>query len=241
MTTRLALCLGLTRLDPAAYGGWDGECPGCDRDAARFATLCHDIGFDGVTVLINRAVTARRVASAFELLRRDLRAGDLLVLYNSGHGGQQPDRNGDELDGCDETLCWWDGEVRDDAIERYLLRLRKGVRVLFVSDTCNSGTSYRGVPQRLNRGRRSTPVRLPEPVTFRAGLVHFGGCEDGRSSFGTEEGGVWTLALLEALSRAKRPLAYCEWFARAAREMDAEQRPVYSEWGKPFGQMEAFT
>jgi len=30
MSVRLALCCGWTQLDPDAYGGWKGECPGCD-------------------------------------------------------------------------------------------------------------------------------------------------------------------------------------------------------------------
>jgi uncharacterized caspase-like protein len=235
---RLALCLGLTRVDPAAYDGWDGECPGCDRDAARVATLAHDRGFDGVEVLINQAADPAYVKPAFLAAANQLESGDLLLLYCSGHGGQQPDVDGDEDDRRDETLCWWSGEVVDDDIAVYLAKLRPGVRCLFITDTCNSGSNYRG-----RAIERSTPVEITRtPQGMAASLLHLGGCADGRSSYGSEQGGVFTLALLDVLARARRPISYREWFERAARRMPARQAPVMSTWGGAgFEQEEALT
>lgn len=229
MTKRLAICLGLTKLDPGAYGGWPGDCPGCDRDAARFATLCHDVGFDGVAVLINEAASIPFIKPAFLAAAASLADGDLLVLYCSGHGGQQYDISGDEDDRMDETLCWWGGEVGDDAIAAYLRKLASGVRVLFVTDTCNSGSNFRS----QRRAKQSTPMKVVrKPRGFKGSLLHFGGCEDGRSSYGTDQGGIFTIALLDALSRARKPLSYREWFRRArARMLITHQEPVLSEWG----------
>jgi len=226
---RFAICVGLTKLDPDHYGGWDGNCPGCDRDVARFAEVCHDAGFDGVTALVNAAVTTPGVYGAFSEVCRQLEEGDLLVLYNSGHGGQQRDTDGDEEDRKDETLCWYNGEVVDDQIGQYLCRLAKGTRVLFVSDTCNSGSNYRGIR------RRSTPVRLHTEATrkFQGALIHFGGCADGRSSYGADDGGAWTNALLDAMARARKPISYREWFFRAKCRTARPQVPVFAEWGGP--------
>jgi len=234
MTKRLAICIGLTRLNPASYGGWEGKCSGCDRDAARFAAFCHDRGFDGVTVLVNRAASKRNVKAAFIETNRVLRGGDLLVLYNSGHGGQQPDKGGDEADGHDETLLWWDGLVVDDTIDKYLRMVRPTVRVLLVSDTCNSGTNYRGGPTT----RRSTPVRLTSRA-FPDRLLHFGGCADGRASYGTEQGGVFTTGLLGIIQRARKPLTYREWFDRTETWMSGEQAPVFAEGRKSFADLTA--
>lgn len=236
---RYALCVGLTHLDPDRYDGWDGDCPGCDRDAAAIARLCHDAGFDGVNVLINAAATKLGIKAAFLESVKGMAAGDLLLLYVSGHGGQQPDTDGDEDDGRDETLCLYDGEVVDDTIAGYLSTIPRGVRVLFISDTCNSGTNYRGV----NRGRPS-PVKLNRKATqtFRGSLLHFGGCADGRSSFGADDGGVFTLALLDVLRKARKPLTYGEWFKRAAARMPKKQTPVANQWGTgDFERMEALT
>ena len=221
---RLAICVGLTHLDPDAYGGWDGDCPGCDRDVARFAALCHDKGFDGVTCFVNEAANKTNIKMAFVEASKRLVASDLLVLFNSGHGGQQRDIDGDEEDGQDETLCWWDGEVVDDQISVYLRKLPKDVRVLFVTDTCNSGTNYRG----MRRIKRSTPVKLPRRATngFRGSLLHFGGCADGRLSYGADQGGEFTIALLDVLAKARKPLSYQVWFERTAVRMAPHQIPV---------------
>jgi hypothetical protein len=220
---RLAICLGLTQVDPERYEGWCGFCPGADRDAARFAELCHDRGFDGVTVLVNQAASSANIKAAFIEAAKSLKPDDLLVLYNSGHGGQLRDVDGDEADGSDETLCWHDGEVSDDRLAGFLCRLPKGVRVLTLADTCNSGTSFRG------RGKQMSARATKK---FRGSLLHFGGCDDGRESYGADEGGAWTIALLETLDKARKTLSYQDWFTRAAKRMSRRQVPVLGEWGK---------
>ena len=239
MSKRLAICLGTTRVDPAAYDGWPGTCPGCDRDAARFATLCHDAGFNGVQVLVNEAAQPRFLKPAFVEASKLLTTGDLLVLYYSGHGGQQWDTSGDEQDAMDETLCLYSGELVDDDIARFLCKLRRGVRVLFVTDTCNSGTNFRG----RGRVKRSTPVVVRKaPQQFKGSLLHFGGCEDGRSSYGAEDGGVFTNALLDVMwCHSRRPLTYADWFDRAAGRMPEYQTPVFSFWGETGFKVEALT
>lgn len=237
---RLALCLGITRVDPAAYDGWDGSCPGCDRDAARVATLAHDRGFEGVCALVDACVDHHYVVPAFEAAAERLVADDLLLLYYSGHGGQQADADGDEYDRHDETLCWYRGEVIDDQIAGYLRRLPAGVRVLLVSDSCNSGTQFKGRSDR----KHSTPVKLgPAAVDgFAGSLVSFGGCADGRSSYGSDQGGAFTIALVDVLKKARKPISYADWFARAAKRMPRYQTPVLQTWGDPsFLDREALT
>lgn len=71
--------------------------------------------------------------------------GDHLFLHYSGHGSQQTDRDGDELDGRDETLVPCDyqhaGMLSDDELRRVLvLPLSKGVRLTAILDCCHSGT-----------------------------------------------------------------------------------------------------
>ena len=239
---RLAICLGITRVDPTspAYGGWDGDCPGCDRDAARVATIAHDRGFNGVCALVDSCVDHPYVVPAFEAAAAVLGADDLLLLYYSGHGGRQRDLDGDEDDGHDETLCWYSGEVLDDRIADYLRRLPAGVRVLLISDSCNSGTQFRGRSKR----QHSTPVQLsPKSVDgFAGSLISFGGCADGRSSYGADEGGKFTIALLDVLKKARKSLTYADWFSRAAKRMPKYQTPVLQTWGDPsFLDREALT
>lgn len=236
---RYALCTGLTRVDPQAWDGWDGDCTGCDLDLARIARLCNRRGFDGIWTLLNAAASAAGLEAAFRSVRSILRRGDLLVLYYSGHGGQMPDLDGDELDGLDETLCLWDGQVADDRLGEYFRLIPEGVRVLSISDSCNAGTNFRGG----RRGRSSPRTIRPglEPWIDHLALLHWGGCSDGRSSYGDANGGRFTNALARAYSRKRGPISYRDWFDRAARLMPANQRPVAVRFGEDFGGLEALT
>jgi len=228
---RLALCIGLTRLDPASWDGWEGACPGCDRDARRFATKCHDAGFDGVAVLVDALATRRAVAEVYGAMVGRLGTDDLLALYYSGHGGQRRDRNGDEPDALDETYCFFDGEVTDDTIAEYLRWAPRDVRVVHVTDCCHAGTNFRSVP------RTRKPVR-----GVHASLLHLGGCADHRVSYGEDKGGAFTIALLDALADARKPLSYSEWFERTVARMDETwQVPVMEMLGTRFAEREVLT
>ena len=71
--------------------------------------------------------------------------GDSLVFHYSGHGSQQRNYTGDEVDGYDETLCPLDfktqGMIVDDEINATIVRpLPRGVRLHAFIDACHSGT-----------------------------------------------------------------------------------------------------
>ncbi len=213
---RRAVVAGLTAVDPAAYGGWAGSCPGCDVDADTFAMLCREQGLQ-VSLHMNAQATKANLEAAARAACTGMRAGDLLVLYVSGHGGQVNDGDPTEADGLSETLCLWDGQMTDTYLSTVLAEIPPGVRVFFVTDTCNSGTNYR---------RRSYRAAVPAP--FRAALIHYGGCADGQSSFGGPQGGVFTTALIDAWSETG---TYRSWFTNAAALMPGTQVAVYEEFG----------
>jgi len=215
---RAAVVAGLTAVDPRAYGGWHGDCPGCDVDAELFALLCRERGLT-VAELHNSQATIDGTIAAARAAWRGLQSGDLFVLYVSGHGGQIPDGDGDEIDRLDETLCLWDGELSDDVLRTLWEEMPAGVRVLFVTDTCNSGTNYRYRPR---------SIRPTIPRSYSGSLIHYGGCADGYSSFGSEQGGVWTTALLDTWTPTQ---TYRSWFQSAALLMPSNQTPYYAEYG----------
>lgn len=71
--------------------------------------------------------------------------GDSLVFHFSGHGNNQTDLNGDEVDGFDETLLPVDhatsGVIVDDEINATIVRpLPYGVKLHAIIDACHSGT-----------------------------------------------------------------------------------------------------
>lgn len=163
-----ALHIGINRVKPAAYGGWDGALNACEADAEAMRDLVHDRGFSSVT-LLSEAATRAAVVSHLKSYARTLRAGDLFVLSYSGHGGQLPDKNGDESDGLDETWCLYDGQWVDDQLYAALSAFRAGVRVLVLSDSCHSGTVARFVGEHPNvaKAARKSPNATPGEVTYR--------------------------------------------------------------------------
>jgi len=216
---RRAVVVSLTEVDPDAYGGWDGDCPGTDVDGDVFAELCKEQGLD-VICLANEQATKQGVLNACAAATADMTNGGLFVLFISGHGGQVPDANGDEDDGMDETLVMWDGELTDDVMCDLWQKLPAGVRVFFVSDTCNSGSNFRARP---------ISARSFVPRNYTGQLIHFGGCADGKSSMGSPSGGQFTTALIDGWDPN---LSYKEWYRAASAKMPLDQVPAYAEYGK---------
>ncbi|CAN8251679.1 unnamed protein product [Cochlearia groenlandica] len=92
-----------------------------------------------------RIPTKKNIRKAMRWLIEGNRARDSLVFHFSGHGSQQKDYNGDEMDGQDEALAPLDheteGKIIDDEINKTLMRpLVHGAKLNAVIDACNSGT-----------------------------------------------------------------------------------------------------
>ena len=64
----------------------------------------------------------------------------MFIFFYSGHGGQVYNPN--ETDGCDETLCFWDGQFIDDRVWELLRKMPQEMRCFMVTDCCNSGSNY---------------------------------------------------------------------------------------------------
>ena len=147
-----ALSIGLNRVDPKAYGGWDGALTGCVNDAKELVQLLKDqsSGFE-ITELRDEQATRAAVRDQLGRLAAIARPGDLVIMGFAGHGGQVKDFNGDEEDGLDETLCLYDGQMIDDELVVHFARFAPGVKVLVIADSCHSGTSFFKRAQELRK------------------------------------------------------------------------------------------
>lgn len=165
--TGYSLHIGLNRVDPAAYGGWDGKLNGCVNDANAMLRLATANGFEPAQ-LLDSAATSEAVVSAIGGLARRAVAGDLVLLTCSSHGGQVADVDGDEPDGQDETWVLFDRQVVDDELRRMYAQFAPGVRVVVLSDSCHSGSVIRDVRRDalLQQGRE---IDLGLPVGARGG------------------------------------------------------------------------
>jgi uncharacterized caspase-like protein len=92
-----------------------------------------------------RHPTKHNMRMAMHWLVSGCQPGDSLFFHFSGHGSQQRNLNGSEVDGMDETILPVDfqtqGMIVDDEINMALVRpLPPGVRLHAVVDACHSGT-----------------------------------------------------------------------------------------------------
>jgi hypothetical protein len=158
-TKGIAVCIGLNAVDPKHYQGWSGNLAACEADAGDMADIARSAGFAKPDTYLTKAATREKVRGAVTRAATAANAGDMVLLTYSGHGGQLPDRNGDEPDGKDETWCLYDGELVDDELLELFTKFRPGVRILVLSDSCHSGTITREVrcgPQVGHDARRRT-------------------------------------------------------------------------------------
>ncbi|KAL3814405.1 hypothetical protein ACJIZ3_015673 [Penstemon smallii] len=89
--------------------------------------------------------TKNNIRKALQWLVQGCQSGDSLVFHFSGHGSQQLDMKGNEVDGYDEMLWPVDhqseGAILDDEINATIVRpLPHGVKLHAIIDACHSGT-----------------------------------------------------------------------------------------------------
>lgn len=138
-----SLHIGVNHVDPAHYDGWDGQLVACEADARAMAALAEKSGF-AAELLLTAAATREVVLDRLARAASDARPGDIVMLTYAGHGGQIQDWSGDEADRMDETWCLFDSQLIDDEIFTCLGRFAAGVRIVMISDSCHSGTVFRG-------------------------------------------------------------------------------------------------
>lgn len=159
-----SLHIGLNRVDPNAYGGWDGALSGCINDANSMQQLAAAAGFS-TSMLIDGQATSQAVVGEIAGLAQRACPGDICLVTYSGHGGQVDDFNSDEEDHQDETWVLYDRQVVDDELFQMWSQFVAGVRVVVLSDSCHSGTVLRSMI--ASKGRDA----LAETTTREAGIT----------------------------------------------------------------------
>lgn len=213
MARGIALLVGLTSVDPAKYEGWDGVsgAKGCEYDVDNMAKVISSADkYEKITILKTQLATRSEILACIESASDILTSGDMFVFYYTGHGGQVKDADCDEVDGQDETLCAYDGEIPDDELAKRWLKFAPGVRIVMLSDSCNSGTNEGYITKVMGAKPPKQPIRELNPISLAgkltgmdAQLIHFGACEDGKTSDGGLSGSAFTLALVKVWKNKK--------------------------------------
>ncbi|CAH8275429.1 unnamed protein product [Arabidopsis lyrata] len=159
--------------------------------------------------------TKNNITMAMHWLVVSCKPGDSLVFHFSGHGNNQMDYNGDEVDGFDETLLPVDhrtsGVIVDDEINATIVRpLPYGVKLHAIVDACHSGTVM-DLPYLCRMDRLGNyeweDHRPPSGMwkgTSGGEVFSFTGCDDDQTSADTPQlsGSAWTGAMTYAFIQA---------------------------------------
>lgn len=144
--TRRAVLIGIN------YTGQQGELRGCHNDVKnikQYLIECEGFLESDMLILMDdghhHAPTKQNIEQAFVRITQYSKAGDVVFVHYSGHGGRVRDLSGDEDDGYDETLIPVDfkqaGQIVDDDILKILVQpMQEGVTCTVLMDCCHSGT-----------------------------------------------------------------------------------------------------
>ena len=135
---------------------------GAVNDARDVAGALSGSGVQDLVVLEDGAATRARITGEWTDLVRRSDPGDTLVLTYAGHGGQEPERvPGTERDGRDEVLLLGGfrstghgtrERIFDDELNLWFVEAgERGLKVVFVADSCHSGTLTRSIDPRAPR------------------------------------------------------------------------------------------
>ena len=134
---------------------------GAVNDARDVAKVLKGIGVGDLVTLENGTATRQRITAEWNTLVARANPGDTIVLTYAGHGGREPERNpGEERDGQDEVLLLGgfrsSGEgtrerIFDNELHQWFADAgARGLRVVFVADSCHSGTLTRSLDPRVS-------------------------------------------------------------------------------------------
>lgn len=250
MPAGISLHIGLNRVDPDQYEGWDGQLTACEADAVDMAALAKKRGFKSSTLLLTKAATAEAVSNALLDAAQTLKSGDLFFLTYSGHGGQVNDTNGDEADRMDETWVCYDRQFVDDELYELWGKFRAGVRIIVLSDSCHSGTVLRDIPAFVSGGPRirampTTVARkvqkahaklykkiqdehpAAEKTNVKASVLLLSGCMDNQTSQDGARNGLFTGTLKKVWNGGKFKGSYRKLRDTVVSKMPPDQTPNY--------------
>ena len=217
---------------------------GAVADARDIHAALAGAGFGDLTLLENGEATRARIVAEWRGLLARAEPGDTLVLSYAGHGGQEPERiAGSEADGRDEVLLLGGfaesgpgtrERFFDDEIDLWLREAgERGTRVVFVADSCHSGTLTR----RMDPRAPARAVRNAPPYTIDDDMLALdppAGAPDGAGhphvdflAAGQEHQSVPEIAAPDE-NGIRRPRGALSWlFARAVRgEADVDDDGV---------------
>lgn len=224
--------LGINKLDPQAYRGWEGKLNACENDACSMERIALREGFSETVLLLSSDATFSRFNQAIARFKNLVLPEDMLLITFSGHGGQIKaivDRR--EKDNLDEVWCLYDRVVRDDMLFMIWKSLPPRVRVFIVSDSCHSGDILRD----RNLAYRSTTREYTDQYnsfnSLECSLRLFAACKENERTKDGKELGAFTSAISSSY-RTVPKLGYDDFFNTVVNRLEFGTNPRHQKVGK---------
>lgn len=167
------------------------------------------------TILHKNDATSSRVREELQKMS-SLSKEDTFVFYYSGHGARFVNGDSTEIDKRDDFIVTSDvkcsknnivGVLTDNELN-YLYAQIPAKKIIFI-DACHSQTMYKGIIDNettklykgcgkgtFTQGFKTNPKFLSAKAT---NLLHFGAAKENEAAQGSEDGGIFTLALEKTL------------------------------------------
>lgn len=195
----LALIISLERVNKKRHHGWDGYCPTAKTDADRVSIMLRQEYKVPVSAIIECPDELATWGNIRGWLYRFTNSAETdFFIYYTGHGTQKKDKSGDETDGLDEALCFYDRQVKDDEFLKVLYQFSKDTNITIVTDCCNSGTICDVSEQ---------------DEKLKANVWHLAACHDDQSALSESvdaQGGVFTGDLMNTLYLNEFNISYAD-------------------------------
>jgi len=213
-----------------AYKGTPYELKGCIHDVncmKYLLTTRFNFPEDSIIILTEDETDSKRIPTKRNIQRwmcwlvQDCQPGDSLVFHYSGHGSQQRDYTGHEIDGYDETLLPLDfqkaGMIVDNEMNDTLVKpLPPGARLHAIIDACHSGTVL-DLPYvcvfNPSKGKCAWEDHTPQNGMWKGTMggeaISFSGCDDDQTSSDTKalskitSTGAMTFSFIKAIEKGE--------------------------------------
>jgi len=132
---RYAIIVGIDQYDPT-YG--PRNLPVCVNDANGFrSALLSDRkrwSAERMWLFVDSQASSNAVRSRIEAVAREARPGDIVVYFQSGHGGQ--------VSGRDTYLCMYDRDYYDYEFAADIAKFQPGVSIIVFLDVCHAAGMF---------------------------------------------------------------------------------------------------
>lgn len=136
------------------YPAGTNDLPECANDAIKLAEALREnnlLTADHQVLLTDAQATVGNIRSAMQRMASQVGPQDIFVFFYSGHGGQTGSTtDARELDGTDEYLAVYDGQLVDDELGRLFDGIRARISVVAI-DACFSGGLAKDIITRPGR------------------------------------------------------------------------------------------